>query len=1341
MEQGSNSDLRSLATVGQHGFCFEHRLRPGLRAYLLVYEVTLEGCNSPGPVLEALRTIRHRHSSLRLVFRHREGRFWLDPLANESLPEIPVADFSELNGAERQRQMDGFLEALTGAGFEPEVGPLARFGIIRSGTGQMRLLVAWHHAVTDGESLVILIQELEALLLGRPLPELAASFANFADWQAEQLAAARWTEAENYWKERFVPGPPPIHFPGVTLPVGEVPTEGEKLVAEVPPELVDRILHERTRLGVSTFRLMLAGFFVLAHRLTAGEDLAVGTTLRRRTFPGAGRLIGYFNNPAALRVQLRPGISFEETVRIVDAELRAAVQHQEYPFVRILQMSGATRGGGRPWPATFTKLPRWESREGAGVRLSVRRVWLGHAPHPLAFYCEPIGRNRISLRVEHQTAHCDSATAKRLLEQYLTLLDGLVRRPMEPITRAGLMLPSDRAILPDPRRPLQKPGYPTVVEAFAARVRQHPRSIALQQAGCEWSYKDLMTAAQSAARKLRDAEIGAGDTVAVFGDRSPGMIAALLGIWFRGGVLLLLDPRLPTPRLALMLRESGATGLIEIGRSLPEAAGAGIPGLRRVSIAGDLLVEPDYSDDPFTGEGNPDPAYVFFTSGTTGMPKAVLGSHRGLGHFLAWQRKEFRVGPGDRVAQLTGLSFDVVLRDMFLPLTSGATLCLPAIDSNLSPDHVLPWIQRKGITLLHTVPSLAALWVANPPANPRLGSLRCVFFAGEPLTDVLVKGWRDAFGAHMRVVNLYGPTETTLAKCSFTVPDPPLPGIQPVGSPQPETQILILGGERQLCGIGEPGEIAIRTPFRSLGYRNSPEGNAIRFIANPFTGEAADLVYLTGDRGRFGPDGLVEILGRMDFQIKVRGVRIEPGEVDATLARHPDVSASAVIPHRDEAGRYHLVAYYCLKPGAVAEVRDIKSFLREQLPETHVPESLNPIAQMPLTANGKLDRRALPAPNWAEPQPESGRPPGTPHELGIAEIWKRLLGHPNIDATTSFFDLGGHSLLALEMIGQIRRQFGREISLPILFREPTIAALAALLDPAAGGSEGSVPEGCQSLTAIQPNGSGVPLFVFPGGNGGDRELYVHAALSEGHLGPLQRVYALTARGHREGTSPHGDIRTMAADYVTEMRGVCRGPFLLLGDCTGGNIAFEVACQLQAAGEMVALLALSDCARPRTFEYSRYWLASRFHRFRISLAGRILFNVPRLLLLVTPSGRQFWSRKFGRLRHAVGPGSVAPESGGQDGGDRAPGEEYWTPLGERYRRTVTTFRPGKFSGRIELLLSATNAENPRMHAWSEHASEGLRVTTLEGDHWNYLWNNGPTVARLVRQAIERARRSG
>jgi thioesterase domain-containing protein/acyl carrier protein len=607
----------------------------------------------------------------------------------------------------------------------------------------------------------------------------------------------------------------------------------------------------------------------------------------------------------------------------------------------------------------------------------------------------------------------------------------------------------------------------------------------------------------------------------------------------------------------------------------------------------------------------------------------VLGTHAGLAHFIAWQRQEFEIGPGDRCAQLTGLSFDVLLRDLFLPLTSGATLCLPEPWDLVSGGEVLLWLQREGISTLHAVPSLTRHWLASHTGTTELPRLRYLFLAGEPLRDDLVHWWRSTVRSVARVVNLYGPTETTLAKFYYVVPELPEPGLQPVGRPLPETQALVLTPAGTRCGPYEPGEIVIRTPFRTRGYLNSPEETAQRFRPNPHRSDEEDLLYHTGDRGYSRPDGALVVLGRLDAQLKVRGVRIEPGEIEAALLRHLEVREAAVDLRRLPGGEECLAAYIVGAGAGDSPLPDLRRYLLEQLPAALVPAAFVRVEGLPRSANGKLLRARLPNPEFREEGPRAAVPPRDEWEQRLAEIWQELLGHRAIGVHENFFDLGGHSLMAVQLLGRIHRAFGRELPLATLIQAATIAEIAERLRGASGPAANSV------LVPIQPGGTRPPLFAVHGIGGG---VLCYRALAE-LLGADQPFYALQAPALAGEAPTHLSLEEMATRYVRALRAVQpAGPYRVIGLSFGGNIALEMAQQLRRDGETVALLGMLDSKGPGYPRFpgklARVWAHVR-HFVQLPAPGRRHYLAVRARGARDLARRRFLRRWFQHVRHAEG----------------------------------------------------------------------------------------------------------
>lgn len=560
------------------------------------------------------------------------------------------------------------------------------------------------------------------------------------------------------------------------------------------------------------------------------------------------------------------------------------------------------------------------------------------------------------------------------------------------------------------------------------------------------SYRNLEVASVQLARQLLANGLKPVDTVAVHAAACLALPACVLAVFKAGGVLLLVDPSLPLIRKRLILQEGRARFLLELA-----------------SIESSELADGDYlrmelAPDPSkwsagAAENIPlpslrpaDPACIFFTSGTTGVPNAVVFSHQGLSHFITWQRTQFEISHDARVAQMTRPSFDVILRDLFLPLTSGGVCCIPKERLEEHPGRVLEWLKSAAITVLHTVPTRAQNWLSDvaEEAPIFLPALSYLFFSGEPLHETHVNAWRR-MAPNAKIINLYGPTETTFVKAFYEVPIPAPPAVQSLGSALPQSQVLVLNRQLQLCGIGEPGEIVIRTPFRSLGYLNAPELQRQRFIRNPHRDDPEDLLYLTGDVGKFDAEGNIEYLGRRDQQVKINGVRVEPSEVTSVILSLAGVRSCHVLAAPRPDNRLALLAFIVPAPGMFLKSTAIRSELADRLPATHLPSQIRILKDLPINQNGKVDVRGLLAlvdDGIAEPGPQAE----SKLEKMIIEAFSFVLNKGSIHRDDDFFELGGHSLLAMRVVARLSELLGHPVSIRLLLTNTTPALLAAVLE-------------------------------------------------------------------------------------------------------------------------------------------------------------------------------------------------------------------------------------------------------------------------------------------------------
>ncbi len=1040
----------------QQRLWFLDQLQPGSPAYNVHIALSLSGRLDVTALERGLNEIVRRHEALRTTFPAVDGQP-LQLIAPRLAVSVPVLDLQAMPSRERQAQLNQLAIEEAYRPFDLEQGPLFRAKLLRLAKEEHVLLLTQHHIITDGWSLRLLARELsvlyEAFTAGNPSPlrDLPIQYGDFAVWQRQWLQGEALDAHLAYWKTQLHGAPHALNLPSDYSRPSVPRFKGGLHTMVVAQPLSDALKAISGRYGATLFMTLLAAFQLLLHRWAGQDDIVIGCPIAGRIRPETEELIGSFVNTLVLRTDFSGKPSFGELLSRVRTVALEAYAHQELPFEKLVEELHLERDMSRN--PLFDVVLNFADRSWAtftleGLTAQALELDEPIARFPLTLYATLLD-DGLRLQLVYQRALYSADSMACVLSQFRHLLAQIVEAPERPIASYSLIPPESHAVLPDPRVALEEPPQEVVTNMFLAWARRSPAQPAVSQGGQTWTYGELAEHTEMLARALCAAGVQRGDVVAVSGRPSFGMVTSLLGVFLSGGVLLSIDPQLPSQRKQLMLHEAAAKCVICVGAQAADegwlTASAGHHVFEIDASCGRLDQGPDdltLAAVRLPRLSSEDAAYIFFTSGTTGVPKAILGCHKGLSHFLTWQRETFAIGPQDHQSQLISLSFDAVLRDIFLPLISGATLCLPEGVDHLDPGALLRWLDQERISILHTVPSLAEFWLCNVPAQVSLRTLRWVFFSGEPLTDAFVQRWRAAFPDAGAIINLYGPTETTMVKCFFAVPAEVTPGIQPVGRPLPQTQALVLADNGQLCGIGELGEIVLRTPFRTLGYLNAPEEMRKQFRPNPFRDDARDLLYYTGDGGRYRPDGTLAVVGRLDDQLKIRGVRVEPHEVAAQLARHPDVHACFVMNQQPDAGQPSLVAYVVSPEPSRLTASQLRAYLGKQLPAAMVPASFVFLAHLPRLPNGKVDRGALPPPDHA--QPERGRSsvlPRTPIERELARIWAEALRLEQVGIDDDFFALGGHSLLATQVIARVCDTFHVEVPLHALFEAPTVADL------------------------------------------------------------------------------------------------------------------------------------------------------------------------------------------------------------------------------------------------------------------------------------------------------------
>ncbi len=1026
----------------------------GLRSFRLRGPLQLEVFR------ESIQALVEHHEILRTTFASEDG-VPHQVIAPTLSVEVPLQHCSDLSEEEQAKIIKQAVFEEMSFEFDLAHGPLFRARLLRFSEDDHFLVLNLHHIILDAWSLEIIFKDLvTAYTAGYAghtvtLPAVPIQYVDYAHWQRAFFEGPIGLEQLTFWKTHLAQLPPALPLPTDYARPAVQTFRGGWESLQLSAELLAPLRTLNRQEGTTLFMVLLAALQFLLHRLTGTHDIIVGSPIAGRDRQELHGLIGCFLNTLILRTDLSGDLTGRGLLQRVREVVLKAYENQDVPFEKILAEVDPARDLSRtPIFQVLLNMHSFEDQNLPLPGLSVTQVQPtdNYSLFDMTLYFFE-SFDEIHLSLVYNTDLFTSARMTEFMQQFQSVLEQLINDPDRPLETFTLVTPSAQMCLPDPRAPLAEPLQPSIIEMFVDWVKRTPAQPALSNGDQTLTYEELFERSQILAKILRLNGLDRGDVVAVLGPRSFGLIANMMAVFISGGVLLPIDSSLPPQRQQLIIAEAGARFLLYIQDKGVEDAwweqdsALGVQSLE-VDTKGLVRTETDVDLNAVAlpEPGIDDAAYIFFTSGTTGVPKGVLGSHKGLSHFLNWQRKTFDISPEDRVAHLTSLSFDPVLREIFLPLTSCATLCLPEDIDILAANEVLSWLDRERISVLHTVPSLAQSWLTNSTVEVSLNEMRWVFFAGESLPENLVNRWQSSFPS-AEIVNLYGPAETTLAKCFYQLSFGVHHGVQPVGRPLPQAQALVLSRDNQLCSIGEPGEIVLRTPFRSLGYMNNHEENRKRFVKNPFRDDEKDQLYYTGDRGRYRPDGILEYLGRLDDQVKIRGVRVEPNEVTVTLARHPEVDSCFVTNKGDEQKQPRLVAYVVLTEQSKTTVSELRVHLRKKLPDYMIPSAFVFLDALPLTARGKVDRQALPAPDPVRPDlQEAFVAPRNQSEELVASIWRNVLGLERIGVYDSFFELGGHSLLVVQIVSRIRDMFEVELPLRSLFEVPTISGLTELIE-------------------------------------------------------------------------------------------------------------------------------------------------------------------------------------------------------------------------------------------------------------------------------------------------------
>ncbi|HYR10120.1 MAG TPA: amino acid adenylation domain-containing protein, partial [Longimicrobium sp.] len=1002
-------------------------------------------------------TVR-RHDALRTVFHEVDGvpGQVVQPFTGFVLP---VEDLSGFAPARRE------VEAARRAGedaerpFDLAAGPLFRATLLRLGAEGHDLLLGMHHIVTDGWSMEVLCRELSALYAAyaaggeSPLPEPALQYADFAVWQREQLRGEALHRQLAWWKERLAGAPELLDLP-VDRPRPAVRTRrGARVSALLPADVSARLNALAREEGATRFMVLLAAFQCLLSRYAGSDDVVVGTPVSGRTRRETEELIGFFVNTLVLRTELRGDPTFREAVRRVRGVTLGAFDRQEVPFDRLVAELRPERSLNHTplFQVMFTvddaggegdaRLPGFAFRAMGGETRT--------AKFDLSLTCASAAAG-VEMVMEYDTDLFDRTTVERMLAHLGRLAAQVAENPDRRLSAVELLTEAERDQVLHRWNATERP-YPLdrcihqLIEAQAART---PGAVALVHGGERLTYAALNGGANRLAHALRGRGVGRGAFIPILAERGPHVAVAMLAVIKAGAAFVPLDAGWPQARLRGVLDHLHPPLLLAGEGVLEQARSLGRPVLA-------VTVDGEDAPNPEAGVRADDPIYAIFTSGSTGVPRAAVVPHGGITNRFRWMTEAFGAESAAGVLQTTPHVYDSAVWQLLWPLTAGGRTVIPRAGRETDAVHLAELIHAEGVTMTDFVPSVFNALVPElaAGARERLASLRTVVVGGEQMTAGTAHRFMECF-PRVRVVNLYGPTECSIGSIHHAV-SPADGGRIPIGRPIANTRALILDRAGRLVPVGVSGEIHLGGRCVGLGYLADPARTGAAFVPDPYAARGGERLYRTGDVGRYRADGSIECLGRLDAQVKIRGVRIEPGEIEAVLRRHPGVRDALAVAREAAPGDARLVAYVAADEPGTLHLSALREHLRGSLPDSMLPSAFVVLAAFPLTPGGKVDRRALSDPLW-----EAAREyvaPRTPAEEILADIWSEVLGVERVGVHDGFFDLGGHSLLATRVLSRVRRALGAEVPLRALFEGPTVAGLAERVQSAPVSGEQPLP--------------------------------------------------------------------------------------------------------------------------------------------------------------------------------------------------------------------------------------------------------------------------------------------
>jgi amino acid adenylation domain-containing protein len=1328
----SQGPLTSPLSFAQQRLWFLDQLEPNSARYNMQSAIRLRGTLDVPALATALNIIAARHEALRTRFISEEG-VPVQIVDEDVTIDLAVRDLTRFPETEIEAEAERLIAEEVERPFQLSTDRLFRATLLQCRPDEHVLVVSMHHLVTDEWSFKVFHGELErlytGLVKGEPasLPELPIQYGDYAVWQREWLQGEVLEQQIGFWKEQLSGNPLGVELP-TDYPRRSTPSpRGAKTWRGLGSDLSEALRQFSQREGMTLFMVLLAAFKALLYRYTRQEDIIVGSPIAGRNRVEIEDLIGFFVNTLPLRSRVSGAMPFQELLWQVRELSLGALSHQDLPFDKLVEAVQPERSGNNtPFVHVMffvqhdlPQAPQWP-----GLQVEFVDPGVGPAKFDLTLAIHEVDGELIAT-VQYNRELFEPGTMERFLWHFATLLQGAIAEPAAPISKLPLLSEGERhqLLVEWNNTRTTYPRDASVPALFEEQVRKNPKSVAVNFGKAHLTYRELNERSNQLAHYLARRGVKPGMLIGICAERSLELIVGLLGILKAGAAYASLDPALPHERLKEMLKDLKAPVLLLTHSRLLKRSAGFLPD--RVCLDSDWRsVRGESVDNPAIPIGADQLAYVSFTSGSTGRPKGVCVPHRAVIR-LVKNTNYAQFSEAEVFLQLAPVSFDASTFEIWGALLNGGRLAVfPPHIPTLS--ELTEVIRNERVTTAWFTSGLFHQLVDQVPEGLR--TVRQILAGGDVLSPPHVVKALSILESST-LINGYGPTENTTFTACYRLPASiDANRSLPIGKPISNTTCYVLDDHLQLVPIGVPGELHAGGDGLATGYLNAPELTADKFVAHPFA--PGERLYKTGDQVRWLPDGNLEFLGRLNHEVKIRGFRVEPGEVEARLLEHPELRQCVVTARPDGSGAKQLVAYVVANPGVKLPPDELRTFLRQRLPDYMVPTLWVSLANLPLSGNGKVDRRALPAPETRSASEGDAREPRDPIERQLKEIWEQVLDVPRVGVHEQFFALGGHSLLAVRLLALVEKKFARPLRVATLFQNPTIAEFAAVLR----ADEQHPQQADSSLVKIQPHGSSPPLLLVHGAGGGMFWGYSNLAR---HLGEDQPVWAFKSRG-LEGREELDTIEELAEAYLADLRDFQpRGPYRLGGYCFGGVVAYEMARRLHQQGETIEFLGLINSSAPNTSYYEFRWTPATGFNFLKNIVVRSFYSYQahpeRFHQFLGWKARSMAKRLGGTgpvSRGSSSPETVAPE----DWIDMSQYSEEERQVWQKHLQALANYKPESYPGRVCLFRSPVHPVRCSFDAdygWGELAAGGVIRKIIPGAHETIMEEPG---VRLLASAI-------